>query len=123
MKRLLSYWGNSVLNKVIGMPITDATTSLKVYRKSLLDAFEIETAGNGGWAACSELAIKAAIEGYRLTEVPLERKNVSLITGVTNFKVFNQFPEYFRWLYLGWRNRKLIRKHLDAQLEQDRLKT
>ncbi len=111
-KRLLSYIGNNILNKVIGMPITDITTSLKVYRKSLLDDIEIETLVNGGWALSSELAIKSAIKGYRLAEVPLETKNVNLIHGITNFKVFRQLPEYFRWLYLGWRNRKIIKENV-----------
>jgi len=112
LKRLLSSWGNRVLDRLIGMPITDVTTSLKIYRKSLLNSIPIETVINGGWALSAELAIKAAIQGYRLAEVPLERKNVNLIHGLTNFKVFKQLPEYFRWLYLGWNNRKIIRSYL-----------
>lgn len=111
LKKLLSLLGNIILNKFIGMPITDVTTSLKVYRKSLLDDIPIETVVNGGWALSAELAIKAAIKGYRLAEVPLEKKNVNLIHGLTNFRVFKQLPEYFRWLYLGWKNRKVIKKN------------
>jgi dolichol-phosphate mannosyltransferase len=114
LKKLLSFLGNILLDKMIGMPITDVTTSIKIYRKSLLDAIPIETVVNGGWALSAELAIKAAMKGYRLAEVPLERKNVNLIHGLTNFRVFRQLPEYFRWLYLGWKNRELIRKNLKA---------
>ncbi|MEM3000953.1 MAG: glycosyltransferase family 2 protein [Candidatus Nitrosocaldus sp.] len=108
-KRLLSYTGNSILNKMVGMPITDITTSLKVYRRRLFNDIEIETVVNGGWALSTELAVKSAIKGYRLCEVPLEKRNVNLIHGVTNFRVFRQLSEYFRWLYLGWKNRKVIR--------------
>ncbi len=111
VKKLLSFWGNIVLRKVIGMPINDVTTSVKVYKQSLLNAIEIETAVNGGWAISSELAIKAAIKGYRLAEVPLEKKNINLIHGLTKFKVLRQIPVYFRWLRLGWQNRKLIKSH------------
>lgn len=113
LKKFLSFLGNFILDKLIGMPITDVTTSLKVYRRSLLDDIPIETVVNGGWALSSELAIKAAIKGYSLAEVPLESKNVNLIHGLTNFRVFKQLPEYFRWLYLGWKNRKLIKSHLN----------
>lgn len=109
LKRLFSLWGNAILNKVIGMPITDVTTSIKVYKKTLLDNISIETVVNGGWAISSELAIKAAIKGYRLIEVPLEKKNFNLIHGITNFKVLRQLPEYFRWMYLGWKNKKIIK--------------
>jgi glycosyltransferase involved in cell wall biosynthesis len=113
IKKLFSLAGNIVLNNIIGMPISDVTTSIKVYRKSLLDAIHIETVVNGGWSVSSELAIKAAIKGYRLDEIPLEKKNINLIHGLTNFKVLKQLPTYFRWLFLGWKNRKLIKSHLD----------
>jgi glycosyltransferase involved in cell wall biosynthesis len=115
LKRLLSNSGNAVLNKIIGMPISDVTTSIKVYRKALLDTIKIETVVNGGWAVSTELAIKAAIEGYRLAEIPLESKNINLIHGLTKFKVLRQLPEYFRWLFLGWKNRKLIKYHLNKE--------
>jgi len=112
VKKMFSYGGNIVLNKIIGMPISDITTSIKVYRKSMLDSLEIETVVNGGWAVSSEVAIKAAIKGYRMAEIPLEKKNINLIHGLTNFKVLKQLPTYFRWLHLGWKNRKLIKSHL-----------
>lgn len=112
LKKLLSFLGNIVLNRIIGMPISDVTTSLKVYRKTILDSIKIETISKGGWAINTELAIKAAIQGYRLTEIPLESKNINLIHGLSKFKILKQLPEYFRWLYLGWKNRKLIKSHL-----------
>jgi glycosyltransferase involved in cell wall biosynthesis len=112
IKKLFSSAGNMVLNRIIGMPISDVTTSIKIYRKSLLDDVKIETVVNGGWSVSSELAIKAAIKGYRLAEIPLERKNINLIHGLSNFKVLKQLPTYFRWLFLGWKNRKLIKSYL-----------
>ncbi|MBC8550696.1 MAG: glycosyltransferase family 2 protein [Nitrospira sp.] len=109
IKKLLSFGGNLILHSVIGMPVTDVTTSLKVYKKELLDTIEIETIA--GWAVSAELSIKAAINGYRLTEIPLQRKNVNLIHGITNFSIFKQSGEYFRWLYLGFQMRRTIKKH------------
>lgn len=112
IKKFLSYGANLVLNKIIGMPISDITTSIKIYRKSMLDAIEIETVVDGGWAVNAELAIKAAIRGYRMDEVPLEKKNITLVHGLTNFKVLKQLPTYFQWLFLGWKNRRKIQSHL-----------
>jgi glycosyltransferase involved in cell wall biosynthesis len=112
LKKLLSFLGNIILNRIIGMPISDVTTSLKVYRKTLLDSIKIETVSTGGWAINTELAIKVAIKGYRLAEIPLESKNINLIHGLSKFSILKQLPEYFRWLYLGWENRKIIKSHL-----------
>lgn len=111
VKKLLSFWGNFVLNKIIGMPISDVTTSIKVYKKTLLDSIKIETRVDGGWAVNAEIAIKSAIKGYRLGEIPLERKNINLIHGITNFKILRQLPTYLQWLYLGWKNRRLIKSN------------
>jgi len=118
VKKLFSYFGNILMNQIIGMPISDVTTSIKVYRKSFLDSVTIETVVNGGWSVSSELAIKAAINGYRLGEIPLEKKNINLIHGLTNFRVLKQLPTYFRWLYLGWRNRKLIKKNVVSCVQE-----
>lgn len=113
IKKLFSSAGNIVLNRIIGMPISDVTTSIKIYRKSLLDNIKIETVVDGGWSVSSELAIKAAINGYRLAEIPLERKNINLIHGLSNFKVLRQLPTYFRWLFMGWKNRNIIKSYFD----------
>jgi glycosyltransferase involved in cell wall biosynthesis len=115
IKRALSYAGNIVLNKIIGMPISDVTTSIKIYRRDMLDSLAIDWEVTGGWAVSSELAIKAAIAGYRLEEIPLERKNVNLIHGITRFAVFRQLPTYFKWLFLGWRKRNLIKTSVRCQ--------
>ncbi len=112
LKKVLSFWGNVIFRRIIGLSITDATTGAKVFRKSLLDSILLETSVNGGWAIITELTIKAAIKGFRLAEVPFEAKNTNIIHGTTNFKVFKQLPAYFRWLLLGWKNRKLIKSHL-----------
>ena len=113
LKKLLSFVGNSILNRIIGMPISDVTTSLKVYRKTTLDSIKIEPISTGGWAINTELAIKAAIRGDRLAELPLESKNINLIHGLSKFKILKQLPEYFRWLFLGWQNRSTIKAHLN----------
>jgi glycosyltransferase involved in cell wall biosynthesis len=112
LKKQFSLIGNLVLKNIIGMPISDVTTSIKVYRKTMLDSLKIETVVNGGWAVNTELAIKAAINGYRIDEIPLEKKNITLVHGLTNFKVLKQLPTYFHWLFVGWKNRKIIKSNM-----------
>lgn len=116
IKKLFSYWGNLTLNKIIGMPISDVTTSIKIYKKLLFDEFTIETEVNSGWAMSMEMSIKAAVKGYRLADIPLEKKNINLIHGITRFKVLKQLPDYLHWLYFGWKNRKLIKNNLNDHL-------
>ena len=111
-KRLLSFAGNLFLHRIVGMPISDITTSLKIYRKSALDQISTQTTVDGGWAFNAELSIKMAIAGYRLAEVPLERKNLNLMYGVSHFRVLRYLPEYLRWLIHGLRNRHKIRNSL-----------
>jgi len=108
MKKLLSRGGNYFLNRIIGLPIGDITTSLKLYRKDFLDSNPIETSESGGWALSTELAVKAAVGGVRLGEVEFKPENTSIITGVSNFRVFGQLDQYLKWLFYGWRNRALI---------------
>lgn len=115
VKKLLSRAGNYVLNRIIGMPIGDITTSLKLYRKEFLDANPIETSESGGWALSTELAVKAAIAGVRLGEVEFKPENTSIINGVSNFRVFGQLDQYLKWLGMGWRSRKRIAENYRRQ--------
>lgn len=110
VKKLLSRAGNWTLNRLIGIPLGDITTSLKLYRKSFLRENPIETTASGGWALSTELAVKAAIQGRPLAEVEFLPQNVNLIHGVTTFRVFRQLDQYFKWLWIGFLNRKAIRK-------------
>lgn len=109
LKRLLSFAGNLFLHRIVGMPISDITTSLKIYRVSALDQISTQTTVDGGWAFNAELSIKMAIAGFRLAEVPLERKNLNLMYGVSHFRVLGYLPEYLSWLVHGIRNRQRIR--------------
>lgn len=108
VKKLLSRGGNYVLNRIIGVPFGDVTTSIKLYNKKFLDKTPIETKLSGGWALSTELAIKASVGGYKLGEVEFMPENTNIIRGVSNFKVFKQLDQYIKWLFYGFKNRRLI---------------
>ncbi|MBD3409060.1 MAG: glycosyltransferase [Ignavibacteriales bacterium] len=114
LKKLLSRSGNYALNRLIGVPFGDITTSIKMYRKSFLREVEIETTLAGGWALSSELAIKAAVEGRKIGEVEFLPENTNIIEGVSNFRVLRQLKEYLRWLRYGFDNRKKIKANYQA---------
>ena len=111
IKKILSRGGNYILNRLIGIPLGDITTSCKLYRKSFLEENPIETQTAGGWALSTELAIKAAIKGYRLADVELLPQNVNLIYGISNFRVFTHLDQYLKWLFYGFKNRKIIKNN------------
>lgn len=111
MKKLLSRGGNFILNRLIGMPLGDITTSLKLYTKDFIIENPIETVDSGGWALSSELAIKACIRGVRVGEVEFKPQNTSMINGISNFRVFAQLDQYLHWLRLGIKHRHVIRKN------------
>jgi len=110
IKRELSKIANKLLTIFTGVPLTDATSSIKVYKKNFLDATLIETKMSGGWAVSLELALKALVKGLKYFEIPLEKKNMSLLHGVSHFSVKTQLREYLRWFFYGVSNRKVINR-------------
>lgn len=111
IKKLLSRTGNYVLNRLIGIPLGDITTNIKLYKKSVLKQIPIETKTSGAWAMITELTVKAAIKGYKLAEVEFLPDNVNLIHGISNFRVFKHLDQYVKWLWLGIKNRKIIKNN------------
>lgn len=111
LKKILSRGGNYIMNRIIGMPLGDITTSIKLYKKEFIENSPIETVISGGWALSTELTIKAAINGYKLGEIEFKPENTNFIEGISNFKVFKQLNQYLKWLYFGYRNRKIIKSN------------
>jgi glycosyltransferase involved in cell wall biosynthesis len=111
LKRSLSKYANKILHSIIDIPLTDSTFSLKIFRKDFLDSTPITTKISGGWSLSLELTLKALVRGARVYEIPLEKKNLNLMHGITRFHVRTQLPEYLRWLIWGFRNRKIIKSH------------
>lgn len=111
IKKLLSRTANFILNRLIGIPLGDITTSIKMFRLSFIRSHPIETTVAGGWALSTELAVKAAIDGEKLGDIEFKPENVNLIHGVTNFKVLKYLRHYFRWLMIGFQNREIIKKN------------
>jgi glycosyltransferase involved in cell wall biosynthesis len=79
------------------VPIHDATSNFKLYRRSFLDSVEIES--HGGFELAIELSVKATLGGRRLAEIPTTWRDRT--AGESRFRLRAWLPLYLRWyLYL-----------------------
>jgi glycosyltransferase involved in cell wall biosynthesis len=97
LQTVLSRWGNLTFRALTGLPIGDPTYSFKLYSRRLLDSIAIE--GRGGWAISFEIAIKAHLAGFRMTEIGtvwLDRQ-----VGESKFRLAGWLPMYGQWFFWG----------------------
>jgi dolichol-phosphate mannosyltransferase len=111
VKKILSRAGNFLLNRTIGIPLGDITTSLKLYKIDFIRSTPIETEISGGWSLNTELVVKGAIQGVKFGEIEFLPENTNIINGVSNFKVFKQLGFYLKWLKLGFKHRTKIKSN------------
>lgn len=105
LKGLFSRMAGLSLHLLTGIPTHDVTNSFKMYRKSMLDAMKIES--NGGFEIGLEIAVKAYLNGYRITEVPSEWFDRE--EGESHFHMWKWMPHYFHWYLLAIKRKFLSR--------------
>ena len=102
----LSRLANRLLCSVGGMVLTDATTGVKMVRRSVFERHITLTAAPVGWAVAFELAIKAQLAGLKLGEVPVVSVD-RLYGGTSTFRLGQWTSEYLRWFIWGiWHLRR-----------------
>jgi dolichol-phosphate mannosyltransferase len=99
---LLSWLANKMFFYLFNSALSDCTTGIKMFRKSLFDEIKLES-GPVGWAVAFELSIKAQLQGYRLGEVPIISID-RLFGGESTFKLGPWFVEYLKWFIWGLKN-------------------
>ena len=109
LKSLFSRTAGLSLYFLTAIPTHDVTNSFKMYSKKLLDNTNIES--TGGFEIGLEIAVKAYINGYKITEVPSEWFDRE--DGESNFHMWRWMPSYLKWyLYciiktrFGFKNRR-----------------
>lgn len=95
---LLSRLANKTFCLITGSALTDATTGIKMLRKSVFDNITIEA--DVGWAFAFEISIKAQILGLKLGEVPITSID-RLFGGGSTFKIGPWSLEYLKWFFWG----------------------
>jgi dolichol-phosphate mannosyltransferase len=68
---LLSYSANVYTRIMTGLPLHDATGGFKCFRRSVLEAIDLDRIKSNGYAFQIEMSYKVWKKGFRLTELPI----------------------------------------------------
>jgi dolichol-phosphate mannosyltransferase len=68
---LLSYAANVYARLVTGLPVTDATGGFKCFRRTVLEAIDLDRVGSEGYSFQIEMSLRAWRKGFSLGEIPI----------------------------------------------------
>lgn len=102
----LSRMGNRIFHLASGSVLTDSTTGIKMFRKSIFEKLTLKAAPVG-WAIVFELAIKAQVANMKLGEVPVISID-RLYGGASSFTAVPWLREYLKWFFYGVRNKNTM---------------
>jgi glycosyltransferase involved in cell wall biosynthesis len=68
---LLSRGGNAYVRILTGLPLRDATSGFRAFRRTVLEAIDVVSLRSDGYAFQVETALRAWRRGFRVTEVPI----------------------------------------------------
>jgi len=68
---MLSYFANVYARVVTGLPLLDGTGGFKCFRRSVLEAIDLDRIKSNGYAFQLEMTYKAWKKGFRVVEVPI----------------------------------------------------
>ena len=70
-RKILSRGGSFYARTVLSLPVRDLTGGFKCYRRSVLEAIDLDDIESTGYAFQIELTYRTALLGYRITEIPI----------------------------------------------------
>ena len=68
---ILSYFANVYARRVTGLQVWDATGGFKCFRRSVLEAIDLNQVRSNGYAFQIEMSYRAARRGFRIVEIPI----------------------------------------------------
>jgi dolichol-phosphate mannosyltransferase len=68
---LLSYYANVYARAVTGLPVWDTTGGFKCFRRSVLQAIDLDSVRSNGYAFQIEMSMRAWKRGFRIKEIPI----------------------------------------------------
>ena len=68
---LLSYFANVYARAVTGLPVWDATGGFKCFRRSVLEAIDLDHVRSNGYAFQIEMSFRAWKKRFRIVEIPI----------------------------------------------------
>jgi glycosyltransferase involved in cell wall biosynthesis len=103
---VLSRFANRLFHWLAACVLSDATTGIKLFRRSLFSTLQLE-AKPVGWAVTFEMAMKAQFARWKLGEVPIISID-RLYGGKSTFRLGPWTREYLRWFIWGcWHLRRV----------------
>ncbi|MGH2738883.1 MAG: apolipoprotein N-acyltransferase [Actinomycetota bacterium] len=115
VRRLLSRGGNLYARLLLGLPVTDATSGFRVFRREMLEHLLHEGVSSEGYAFQVELAMRTWLSGGSVWEAPITFDDRR--AGHSKFSRRIIVEALWRILVWGLRYRLLPRSHA-AQLSQ-----
>ncbi|MGC4111961.1 MAG: hypothetical protein QM747_16410 [Nocardioides sp.] len=71
-RELLSRGGNLYVRLLLGVSVRDATAGFRLFRRSALEAVDLETVESTGYVFQTDLVTRCLRLGLRVREVPIE---------------------------------------------------
>ena len=68
---LLSWFANKYAHWITGLPLKDATSGFKCFRREVLEAIDFDKVGSTGYTFQIEMDYRAWKKGFRLKEIPI----------------------------------------------------
>ena len=68
---LLSYFANVYTRIITGLPIHDATSGFKCFRREVLEAVDLEKVISDGYCFQIEMTLRSWRRGFRISEIPI----------------------------------------------------
>jgi dolichol-phosphate mannosyltransferase len=68
---ILSYFANVYARQVTGLQVWDATGGFKCFRRSVLEAIDLNKVRSNGYAFQIEMSYRASKRGFRIVEIPI----------------------------------------------------
>ncbi len=71
-RKALSVGGNVYARVVLGIPVRDVTAGYRLFRRTTLEAIQLDTVESSGYCFQTDLAWRTSRAGLRIAEVPIE---------------------------------------------------
>ena len=71
-RELLSRGGNFYVRVLLGVPVRDATAGFRLFRRSALEAIDLDSVQSTGYVFQTDLVVRCLRHGLRVREVPIE---------------------------------------------------
>jgi len=68
---ILSYFANVYARRVTGLQVWDATGGFKCFRRSVLEAIDLNNVRSNGYAFQIEMSYRALKRGFKIVEIPI----------------------------------------------------